>query len=105
MTADLLLPAVAMAFLGWLVPRALFRCFHESICGLAYLTGVSSVLMTAIAALIYAGLYTLGGTSLSLATPDVIHLTKLGLISGLIWLPPLLLSVMGLPKYRENATW
>lgn len=111
MIADgLVLPALVLALVGWLVPRGLSLVFPEGVRPLLFLTFVSTVIMFLIGSLFFVGLYVLRGASIDVVMSGglvdvVLHFSRLGLISALLWGPIMILSVAGLPKHWVEETW
>ncbi len=110
MLEALLIPSLALALVGWLVPRALSLVWPEGVRPLLALAFVATLLMMLLAGLFFLGLYVAQGVPLTgLAqtglTPIVAHFGRLAVISALIWGPILVLSVAGLPKHWVKETW
>lgn len=106
----LLIPALALALTGWLVPRGLSLVFPEGVRPLLLLGAVATVVMFLLGALFFFALYLIQGLSLDSilaggAAQVIVHFGRLGLISGLLWGPILILSVAGLPKHWVKETW
>nr|WP_243730857.1 hypothetical protein [Rubellimicrobium sp. CFH 75288] len=106
----LLVPAIALAALGWVVPRLLARIWPEGVLALLALAFAAAVAMTGVAMGFFLLLYLWQGVPLAdLAAagwgPLLRQLARLGLISALLWAPLLLLSVMGLPRRWRTRTW
>jgi hypothetical protein len=103
----LALPAPALAFLGWPVPRPLAPVFPE---GVLLLALASAALMLLLGMAVLAALHRWQGVPWSALLEAgrgglVRHVLWLGSISALIWAPVLLLWVAGLPRRRTGATW
>lgn len=106
----LILPALLLAFLGWLVPRLLSRVWPEGVRPLLLLGLVSTLIMFCIAALVFLGIYITGGVPIAAlldlgAAAFILHFGRLALISALFWAPLLVLSLAGLPKYWLRERW
>ena len=107
---SLLLPAMMLALLGWLVPRALSLVFPEGVRPLMLLAFVATLVMFALSVLMFLGLYLVQGVTLSVlfvdgALPGIVHFGRLGLLSAMMWGPIMVLSVAGLPKNWVEETW
>ena len=106
----LVFPAAALALIGWLVPRLLSRVFPEGVKPLLWLTFVSTLVMFALGMGFFVALYIWQGAPLITLFeaglwPGLFHFGRLGLISGLLWAPIMVLSVAGLPKHWVKETW
>jgi len=106
----LLIPALALALLGWLVPRLLSLIFPEGGRPLLVLGFLSTLVMFFLSAAMFAGLYLVQGLTLSELFADglaagVTYFGQLGLLSALLWGPILIVSVAGLPKTWVDETW
>jgi hypothetical protein len=106
----LVLPALALAVMGWLVPRGLALAFPEGAGPLLLLAVASAALMLLLGMAFFAALYARQGVpwdALLEAGWDglALHFLWLGSISALLWGPILLLSVAGLPRRWTRATW
>ncbi len=109
-TDGLLLPAVTLAFFGWLVPRGLSLFWPEGVRPLLWLAFAAVLIMLVLSTVFFVGLYLLQGAPVGLMFEDgvlatVIFFGRLGVISALLWGPILILSVAGLPKHWINETW
>ncbi len=110
LSGNLILPATMIALLGFAVPRVLARVFPEGVKPLLLNTFLSTVLLFLISALFFACLYLWQGVPVGeiAATgwaANILFFGRLGLISGMIWAPIMLLSVAGLPRKWVNETW
>lgn len=110
MVEGLLIPALALALVGWLVPRGLSLVFPEGVRPLIVLAFVSTVIMFLLSTAFFFGLYLVRGataeTILSGGISEaIVHFGRLGLISAMIWGPIMILSVAGLPKSWVEETW
>ncbi|TNC52463.1 hypothetical protein FHG66_02690 [Rubellimicrobium rubrum] len=106
----LIVPAAALAFLGWLVPRILSLIFPEGVRALLLLALTSFVALLALSMAAFIGLYVLRGVPFSelfYAGPmdGLFHFLRLGLASTLLWAPLMILSIAGLPKHWVKETW
>ncbi len=109
-SSGLLLPALALAVLGWLVPRVLARVWPEGVGPLLLLAFVSTLVLLALAAGFFLLLYAWQGAPVAeLFAPGlgagVAHFARLGLLSALVWAPVMILSVAGLPGRWRTKTW
>lgn len=110
MIDGLLLPALLLALVGWLVPRALSLVWPEGVRPLLLLAFVSTLIMLALGTGVFVGFYLTGGIPMGVLfdtgiAATVLHFGRLGLISALIWGPIMLLSVAGLPRHWVKETW
>lgn len=109
-TDALLLPAVVLAAFAFVTPRLLARRLPEGVKPLFLNAFLSTCLLFIVASFLFVGLYLLQGLSVAqlmdagLAT-NVGLFGGLGLTSGIIWGPIMLLSVAGLPGKWVNETW
>lgn len=109
-TADLILPAMSLAALGWFVPRVLAIWWPEGVKWLMALALASTCVMAACGAAFFAILYAANGISLDdlyatggLSVP--IHFAKLSLMSALLWAPMMVLSLMYVPRNWVREMW
>lgn len=107
---NLVLPALALAFMGWLVPRGLALVFPEGVGPLFALAFCAAAVMLLIGMAFFAALYARqGGPWDALAEAGrvglLLHFLRLGSISALLWGPIMVLSVAGLPRRWTRATW
>jgi hypothetical protein len=107
---DLLIPSLALALVGWLVPRGLSLVWPEGVRALFGLGFVATLVMLVLAAVFFFALYLVGGVPLGALVeggwgPTVAHFGRLAVISALIWGPIMVLSVAGLPKHWVKETW
>jgi hypothetical protein len=110
MLESLIIPSLALALVGWLVPRALSLIWPEGVRPLLVLAFVATLVMLVLAAAFFLVLYVVGGVPLTSLTetgwgPAVAHFGRLAVISALIWGPIMVLSVAGLPKQWVRETW
>lgn len=106
----LVIPAAALALIGWLVPRLLSRIFPEGVRPLLMLAFVSTLIMFAFGMSFFVVLYVWQGAPLSTLFEvgiwtGVQHFARLGLISALLWGPIMIISVAGLPRHWVKETW
>jgi hypothetical protein len=109
-SSGLLLPALALAVLGWLVPRLLARVWPEGVGPLLLLAFVSTLVLLALAAGFFLLLYAWQRAPVAELFapgwgPGVAHFVRLGLLSALLWAPIMILSVAGLPGRWKEKTW
>ncbi len=110
MTDGLILPALLLAFVGWLVPRGLSLVFAEGVRALFILALVSTLIMLAVGLGFFIGLYVADGVPVAALFengigPTLAYFGRLSLISAFIWGPIMILSVAGLPKHWVKETW
>ena len=110
MVEELVIPSLALALVGWLVPRGLSLVWPEGVWPLMALGLVATLIMLVFAGGFFFVLYLRQGVSLDLLAeggwgPAVGHFGRLAVVSALIWGPILVLSVAGLPKYWVRETW
>lgn len=111
MLADgLILPALVLALVGWLVPRGLSLIFPEGVRPLMVLAFCATVLMFVLGCAFFVLIYVLRGVPVAALfeagiAAGVVHFGRLGLISGFIWAPIMVLSIAGLPKGWVTETW
>jgi hypothetical protein len=106
----LMIPALALAFLGWLVPRLLSLFWAEGVRPLMWLAFTATIIMLVLAAFFFVALYLWQGAPVGLMFEDgmlaaVWFFGRLGVISALLWGPILILSVAGLPKHWVKEKW
>ena len=109
-SSGLILPALALAVLGWLVPRLLARAWPEGVGPLLLLALVSTLILTALAAAFFMLLYLGQGVPLAVILDVGVlggwpHFLRLGLASALVWAPIMILSVASLPRHWTEKTW
>ncbi len=109
-SSGLLLPALALAVLGWLLPRLLARVWPEGVGPHLALAFVSTLLLLALAAGFFLLLYAWQGAPVrELFAPGfwsgAAYFLRLGLLSALLWAPIMILSVAGLPRHWRTKTW
>lgn len=106
----LVLPAMALALLGWLVPRALSLLWAEGVRPLIGLALAATLIMLAAGTGFFLALYVWRGVPLAAVfeggwASGLVHFGRLGAASALLWGPIMLLSVAGLPRTWTRATW
>ncbi len=110
LSGGLLVPAVILAFFGWLVPKLLSMVFPEGVKALLLLAFVASLIMFAVSLVFFIALYMWQGVPLSRLLADgwavnLHYFGRLALIAAIIWAPFLILSVAGLPRTWKKAVW
>jgi hypothetical protein len=110
LSGSLVLPVLALGALGWLVPRLLGQVWPEGVRPLLLLALVSTLLLIALSAGLFALLYVWQGLPVAaLLGPGVAaglgHFLRLGLLSALVWAPIMVLTVAGLPRRWKEETW
>ena len=110
MALTLVIPALALAALGWSVPRMLFHVFPEGVRPLMLLALCSAMLMMCLGIGFFMVLYMAGGIPLRVIFEDGVmaglaEMARLAGISALLWGPILVLSVAGLPKRWVREVW
>jgi hypothetical protein len=104
------LPVIVLAALAVLVPRLMERAVPESLGGLI-LNGVGSALvLSVLSAGYFAAAYAMRSSALlDLAgiAPGrtAAHFLRLGLMSGIVWAPVMVLAVASAPKRWKEAVW
>jgi hypothetical protein len=109
-SSGLLLPTLALAVLGWLVPRLLSRLWPEGVGPLMLLALASTLVLIGLAALFFMLLYVGQGVPLALILGVGVlggwpHFLRLGLASALVWAPIMILSVAYLPRRWKEKSW
>lgn len=107
---DLLWQAAALLFLAIVLPRFLARMLPEGGVWLLVNGIISAICLALICAAYFLYAYTRGDPRVLAAIGaapghPVWHFLRLGLAAGLIWLPPLLLSIASLPKHWKHRSW
>lgn len=104
---DVLLPAVLLGVLGWIVPQLLAKIMPEGLGPLVAIATYSFGILLVLSGLIFMLLYTVRG-----AMPEDVSLMaalftfgRAGLLSGLLWLPVLIISVANLPRKWVKEVW
>ncbi len=102
-----ILPMILLLVLGWFVPQGLAKIMPEGVAALFILAGVAFCILFALSAAIFAWLYASRGAPLDAFSTvrAVAHFGRLGLLSGLFWLPVMILSVASLPRKWVKETW
>jgi hypothetical protein len=109
-SSGLLLPALALAVLGWLVPRLLARIWPEGVGPLLLLALVSTLVLVVLATGLFVLLYVGQGVPLAVILDVGVlggwpHFLRLGLASGLVWAPIMILSVAAVPRHWKEKIW
>ena len=110
LTSGLVLPSLILMGLGWAVPKLLSLRWPEGVRPLFWLAATSALILLALSALAFLGLYLMQGVPLSAlfeagAWPGVWHFLRLALLSALFWGPILVLSVSSLPRHWRTEVW
>ncbi len=110
MSDGLVLPAVLLALLAYVVPRLIAAFLPEGLPALMVNAVLSALSMCILSGVFFFGLYVWQGVPArellahgwgrNLAT-----FGRLGVISGIIWAPIMVLSVAGLPRKWVHKTW
>lgn len=102
-----IVPMIVLLALGWIVPQVLGRLLPEGVAALIVLACVAFVVLWVAGGLFFAGLYIAQGAPMAAFTPAqaVLHFGRLGLLSGIIWLPVMILSVANLPRKWVKEVW
>lgn len=98
---------IVLLVLGWFVPQGLAKVMPEGVWALGALAVIAVGILAAFSAAFFAGLYAGRGAPLSAFTTSqaVLHFGRLGLLSGIIWLPVMILSVANLPRKWVKEVW
>lgn len=93
------LAAVVMSVIAWLISRGLYKRGQPSLTRVAITLVVTALIMTALGALVFVGLYMLETDGLpDLLAEDpfegAIYFLKLGLLTGFFWMPILLFTAL-----------
>ena len=110
LSEGLVLPALALGMLGFIIPKLLARVLPEGVTPLLINGFVSTLLTFVLASAFFYLLYVWRGAPADMiAETDtgaaMVFFGRLGLISGLIWAPVMLLSLAGLPGKWVDETW
>ena len=106
----LIIPALALALTGWLVPKLLSLVWPEGVWPLFALAFVATLVMLVLGTGLFLALYVWQGVPLATLFdggwgPGLWHFARLGMISALLWAPIMVLSVAGLPNHWVKETW
>ena len=110
MADGLFLPALIMAAMGFIVPRLWAHALPEGVVPLMVNAFLSTVLLFALAACFFVGLYVWQGMPFAeIMAPgwakNIMFFGRLGLMSAIIWGPIMLLSLAALPRRWVKKTW
>lgn len=110
MSQGLILPALILGFAGFAVPRIVAGVLPEGVAPLMINAFASTVLLVGISGAFLFGLYVWQGLGAAVLTQEglaanVWFFGRLGVVSGLIWAPVMLLSLAGLPRKWVTVTW
>lgn len=103
MILGVILPLILLAVLGWLVPMALGRVMRRSLASLLLNTLVSALVLLVIAIVLFVWLY--GPAAGRVWSEAPAYFLLLGVRSGLIWAPVMVLSVANLPRGWAAEDW
>jgi len=104
---EVLGPAVVSTALGWIIPQRLAKIMPEGVGPLIGLACVSFVILLVLAGLMFWGLYVASGAmpvDASLAAA-LYQFGKAGLVSGIVWIPVMIISVANLPRHWTKEVW
>ena len=103
-TLATVLPILALAALGALIPVALMRWLPDTQAGLGVALALSVVILTAAGTGLFALLYAARGIGTGILTTGAAarHLLALGLRAGLVWAPILALAALVLAQGIER---
>ena len=106
----LLLPAFALAVVAFIVPQVMARFLPEGVGPLMLNALLSILVVFVLSGALFYGLYIRQGIlALEFSVPDfwatLLFFGRLGAMSGIIWLPIVLLSVASLPRKWVKETW
>ncbi|NIY70991.1 hypothetical protein HCZ30_00910 [Marivivens donghaensis] len=106
----ILLPAVALAVVGWLIPQLIAKFLPEGLKPLAINAVISILVMMLIGICFFIGLYVIQGFPIfelldAGFTAVLEHFVPLAAISALLWGPVLVLSIANLPRHWSKVVW
>lgn len=106
----LLIPAMILAFLAWIVPKLLSLVLPEGVRPLLLNALLSTLLLFVISTLFFVVLYAVQGVGVAEMSEygfsaNAVFFGRLGLISGLVWAPVMVLSVANLPRHWVTKVW
>ncbi|WP_425097591.1 hypothetical protein [Tropicibacter sp. S64] len=108
MLFSLAIPAALLMLAAMLAVRVFERVLPESIPGLGLNAALSALCLWALATVLFALLYHWRGAPLSAmfgASDSWRHLAGIGLKSGLIWGPMIVLTLSTVPRRWKHAVW
>ena len=106
----LILPAVFLAVVAFVVPRLWARLLPEGVTPLMVNAFLSTLVLIAVSGIFFWCLYLFQGLQVAQLADhglaaNLVTFGRLGLMSGLIWAPVMILSVAGLPRRWVHVTW
>ncbi|WP_102109068.1 hypothetical protein [Oceaniglobus roseus] len=106
----LVIPVIALMALAVVIPRLLAWIIPEGVRGLIVNFALSFVALTALATTYFVWSYAARDTRVFdligvAPVAGIVHFVGLGLSSGLIWAPVLILSVSALPRHWKVEKW
>lgn len=106
----LFLPALLLAFSAWLVPKLLSMLLPEGMRPLMINAFLSTLILFGLSTVFFSLLYIWKGVGWDELTSfgtfaNIVFFGKLGLISGMIWAPIMVLSVASLPDNWVKGIW
>lgn len=106
----LIIPTAFLALVAWYVPVWLRWRMAEGVGPLMRLSVLSALIVWALGAAVFLGLYLVQGADLATLTSAgvaaaVWYFLRLSISAGLIWAPIMVLSIAGLPKTWVHETW
>ena len=110
MTGSLILPAVALGFLAWLVPKLYSMILPEGVWPLALNAVMSAVTLSVFAGGFFVALYLGEGIPLDRILDlgvigNLVFFGRLSASTALIWGPIMVLSLAGLPRTWVKSVW
>jgi hypothetical protein len=110
LTDGLILPALLLAIAAFVVPRLLAGGLPEGVAALMLNAFLSTLILIALSGVFFWGLYLFQGLQIAQLADqglaaNIVTFGRLGLMSGLIWAPIMVLSVAGLPRRWVHVTW
>lgn len=101
-TIGTVLPVLALAAAGALVPIGLYRLHRPSLGALALNLLASALILVVAGAALFAALYAGRGADIARApVAALVHFLRLGLSAAIVWLPVLLLTGIALGQRTE----
>lgn len=106
----MLVPALIVALSAWVIPKLLSMILPEGVRALMVNALLSTLVLFAISSAFFVVLYIVQGAGAAeLAqfgwAENIVFFGRLGLISGIIWAPIMVLSVANLPRHWTKAIW
>ncbi|WP_371156762.1 hypothetical protein [Jannaschia sp. 2305UL9-9] len=103
MIVGLILPLILLAIAGWIVPAGLGRLLPRSLVSLVANALISAGVLLLLAIVLFVWLY--GPAAGRVWGEAPAYFLLLGVRSGLIWAPVMVLSVANLPRGWAAADW